>query len=144
MLPSTDAEPAGDAAKIAKAPLSGRHSPYIRLLVGAALALAFWLLLPQLPKDQTVIFSLGPDARRLAQLEVQWDGLDNDHEGHLTLNFPSPTPERVVRQFRLTDGKYSFRITALTRDAASRRTELTRQVTLDGSTLILHVQELTH
>ena len=144
MLPSTGAEPASESTKIAEPKLAGRRSPYVRLLVGAAVALVFWLLLPQLPQEQTLVFSLGPDARRVAQLEVQWEGLDSPHEGHLTLNFPAPTPEQVVRQFRLTDGKYSFRITALTRDAPSRRTELTRQVTLDGSTLILNVQELTH
>jgi hypothetical protein len=110
----------------------------------AALALAFWLLWPQLPQEQTLIFALGPEARRVAQLEVHWERLDNAHEGHLTLNFPVPTPERVVRQFRLTAGRYSFRVTALARDAASRRTELMRQVTLDGGTVILHVEELTH
>ncbi len=144
MSPSTGADPAGESTNLAESQGAGRRSPYIRLLLAAALALAFWLLLPQLPQDQTVIFSLGPEARRVAQLEVQWEGLDSDHEGHLTLNFPVPTPERVVRQFRLTDGRYSFRITALARDAASRRTELMRQVTLDGSTLLLHVEDLTH
>jgi hypothetical protein len=104
----------------------------------------FWLLLPQLPQEQTLVLSLGPGAARVAQLEVQWEGVDSDHEGHLTLNFPEPTPEQVVRHFRLPDGKYSFRLTALPRDAASQRTELMRQVTLDGSTLILHVEDLIH
>ena len=66
-----------------------------------------------------------------------------DDEGKLILNFPVPTPGRVVRQFRMIDGPYAFRITAMHRDATRSRTELVRQVTLDGNSLTLNLDELS-
>lgn len=111
-----------------------------------------WQLLPALPRDQTVIFALGPDSDRLAQLEVHWEatsGESSEHEGSVTLNFPAPTrdeptPERIVRQFRLVDGRYVFRVSGVHRGGVARRTELTRQVTLDGNAVTLRLEELSH
>lgn len=142
LAPNVD-EPTGESAE-----RPARRSPYLRILVGAGVALLFWLLLPKVPHDQTVVFELGAGAASFAQLEIQWQALDAEHEGHLTLNFPatragSPTPERVVRQFRLTDGPYAFRVMALHRDALRNRTEVTRQVTLDGSPVTLRLEELS-
>jgi hypothetical protein len=132
--------------------LPARRSPYIRILIGAAIGLVIWLLLPQLPRDQTVIFALGPASERLAQLEVQWESVGSEsreHEGSVTLNFPAPTsdeptPERVVRQFRLIDGEYVFRVSAVRRGEVAQRTEVTRQVTLDGNAVTLRLEELSH
>ncbi len=55
----------------------------------------------------------------------------------------SSAPERVVHHFRLADGEYSFRISARRTGVADERTEAMRQVTLNGSTLILRLEELT-
>jgi hypothetical protein len=132
--------------------LPARRSPYIRILIGVTIGLVIWLLLPQLPRDQTVIFALGPDSERLARLDVQWETVgseSSEHEGSVTLNFPAPTPdeptpERVVRQFRLVDGEYVFRVSGVRRGEVAQRTEVTRQVTLDGNAVTLRLEELSH
>jgi hypothetical protein len=132
--------------------LPARRSPYIRILIGLAIGLVIWLLLPRLPRDQTVIFALGPDSERLAQLDVHWESVgseSSEHEGSVTLNFPAPTsgkptPERVVRQFRLVDGEYVFRVSGVRRGEVAQRTEVTRQVTLDGNAVTLRLEELSH
>jgi hypothetical protein len=120
-----------------------RRSPYVRVLIGGALAALVWAVLPAVPHDQTVVFALGKAAANVERLDVHWQTEDGQHEGKLTLNFPAPTPERVVRQFRMTDGAYAFRITALHRDALPNRTEVVRQVTLDGNSLTLNLDELS-
>jgi hypothetical protein len=130
--PSTDDSPESPA----------RRPIYTRLLIGAAVAGLFWLLSPRLPHDQTLVFELGEHAADISSLDVQWESESGEHEGKLTLNFPAPTPGRVVRQFRMIDGDYAFRITAVHRDATQRRTELVRQVTLDGNNITLRLDEL--
>jgi hypothetical protein len=116
---------------------------YRRLLVGAAVAALGWAVLPKLPHEQTVIFALGRDAAKLSQLEVLWETEGQDHQGRLLLNFDSTPPDHVVRQFRLADGEYEFRVAARWRDTASERTEVTRRVRLEGSTVTLRCEELT-
>ena len=116
---------------------------YRRLLVGAAVAALGWAVLPKLPHEQTVIFALGRDAAKLSQLEVLWETEGQDHQGRLLLNFDSTPPDHVVRQFRLADGEYEFRVAARWRDKASERTEVTRRVTLEGNTVTLRLEELT-
>ena len=135
--------PSGDGLGEESAESPARRSPYVRLLIGGAVAALFALLLPDLPHDQTVVFELGKGAASISRLDVQWESVSGEHEGKLTLTFPGPTPERVVRQFRMTDGPYAFRITALHRDVIPNRTELVRQVTLEGNSLTLHLDELS-
>ena len=121
-------------------------------MCGVAVGSVIWLLLPALPRDQTVILALGPNSARLARLDVQWEAVDSasgGHEGSITLNFPAPTsdaptPERVVRQLRLVDGDYVFRVSGVRRGEVARRTEVTRQVTLDGNAVTLRLEELSH
>jgi hypothetical protein len=137
-LAPTGAEPLGQPRD-----LPARRSPFLKLLIAAGVSLLLWVLLPHLPQDQTLIFVLGEHANRVAQLDVQWEAVGKDHEGSLTLNFPTPTPERVVRQFRLSNGEYVFRVTALRRDAQTPRTEVSRRVTLDGNTSSVRLEELT-
>jgi hypothetical protein len=148
-----------------------RRSPYAKLLIGGLVAALVWWVLPRVPHDQTIVFDLGKNAASVSQLEVHWHALGDaaertggdtpegedtaphedtaepedaaEHEGKLVLNFPAPTPERVVRQFRMTDGAYAFRITAFHRDPFRNRTEAVRQVTLDGNSLTLHLDELS-
>lgn len=138
MLAPRDDEFADDSAES-----PARRSPYVKLLVGVALAGAVAWLLPKVPHDQTIVFELGENAASVSQLDVYWESETSEHEGKLTLNFPAPTPERVVRQFRMTDGPYAFRITAQHRDAIRNRTEVVRRVTLDGNSLTLHLDELS-
>lgn len=138
MLAPRDDELADDSAES-----PARRWPYVRVAFGVvAAALAAWLL-PQVPHDQTIVFDLGASAVSVSQLDVHWQEEDGEHEGKLTMNFPAPTPERVVRQFRMTDGAYAFRITAQHRDAIRNRTEVVRRVTLDGNSLTLHLDELS-
>lgn len=138
MLTRQDDELADDSAES-----PARRAPYAKLVVGVVLAaLAAWVL-PKVPHEQTIVFELGENAASVAQLDVHWEADEGDHEGKLTLNFPAPTPERVVRQFRMTDGAYAFRITAEHRDAIRNRTEVVRRVTLDGNSLTLHLDELS-
>ena len=152
----------GSAAERHAAPTT-RQSLYRRLLVLGAAGLLIWWVLPGVPHDQTVIFALGDQSARVSQLEVHWEKLGTDHAGQLTLNFPSApaapqgateptsalsspswdTPSNVARQFRLSDGEYSFRVSARRTGLSNGRTEVTRQVTLDGNTLILRLEELT-
>jgi hypothetical protein len=124
-------------------PAPRHRSPYLRLLVAGGIALSGWLLLPHVPHDQTVIFDLGPGAARLAKLEVSWEAEAMDHQGRLLLNFPSPAPARLAQQFRLADGDYEFRLSATQRAATAERTEVTRRIKLEGSTVTLRVEELT-
>ena len=112
------------------------------VVVWITAALVAWLL-PQLPHDQTVVFELGVGAASVSQLDVHWQAEDGDDEGNVTLNFPAPTPGRVVRQLRMKDGRYAFRITAKHRDAIRNRTEVVRRVTLDGNSLTLNLDELS-
>jgi hypothetical protein len=138
VLAPTGAEPLGPPQDP-----PARRSPYLKLLIAVGVSLLLWVLLPHLPQDQTLIFVLGERADRVAQLDVQWEAIGKDHEGSLTLNFPAPTPERVVRQFRLTDGEYVFRVRALRRDSQTERAEVSRRATLDGNSVSLHLEELT-
>jgi hypothetical protein len=119
-----------------------RRSPYARVLVGAVVAILVWQLVPGVPHDQTLILSLGSRAVHVARLDVSWEASAGGHEGGFTLNFPSQPPERVSRRLRLADGPYVFRVSAERKDAGERRTEVTRQVTLDGSTVTLRIEEL--
>lgn len=147
MLSPPGAEPTDEPAE-----LPARRSPYIRILIGVAIGLVIWILLPRLPREQTVIFALGPNSHKLSRLDVEWEALGGEspeHEGSLTLNFPAPTPEaptpeRVVRQFRLVDGEYVFRVSGVRRREVAQRTEVTRQVTLDGNAVTLRLEELSH
>jgi hypothetical protein len=102
-----------------------------------------WRLLPIVPREQNVIFALGDGSGRVAQLEVQWQAEGQDHEGRLVLNFPAPPPDRVVRQFRLAQGQYEFRVIARLRSEKGERTQAIRRVTLDGNTVTLRLEELT-
>lgn len=133
LAPGSD-EPLGDSSES-----SARRSIFTRLIVGGAAAALFALLLPAVPHDRTIVFELGERAANISSLEVFWQADDSAHEGKVVLNFPAPTPERVVRQFRMTDGSYAFRITAVHRDATRSRTELVRQVRLDGNSLTLRL-----
>ena len=99
-------------------------------------------VLPVIPHDQTITFELGERAAGVSSLEVYWEAEGSEQDGKVVLNFPVPTPERVVRQFRMTDGSYAFRITAVHRDATRSRTELVRQVRLDGNSITLRLDEL--
>ena len=138
MLAPRDDEPAtGDSPQS-----PARRSIVARLLIGGAAAALFASLLPAVPHDQTIVFELGERASDVSSLEVLWEAEDSEHEGKVVLNFPAPTPERVVRQFRMTDGSYAFRITAVHRDATRSRTELVRQVRLDGNSITLRLDEL--
>jgi hypothetical protein len=138
----------GDLSPSGVPPNAGTAKPrfsavYKRLLVGAAVAALGWAVLPKLPHEQTVIFALGRDVAQLSQLEVLWEAEGQDHEGRLLLNFDSTPPDHVVRQFRLADGEYEFRVAARRRDRASERTEVIRRVRLEGSTVTLRCEELT-
>jgi hypothetical protein len=48
-----------------------------------------------------------------------------------------------VRQFRLANGEYEFRVAARLRTEAVERTEVTRRVTLEGNAVTLRLEELT-
>jgi hypothetical protein len=137
------AAPRDDEMAGGSAELPPRRARYVKLLVGVVFAAAAAWVLPKVPHDQTIVFELGQNAASVSQLDVHWQSEADEHEGKLTLNFPAPTPERVVRQFRMTDGPYAFRITAQHRDAIRNRTEVVRRVTLDGNSLTLHLDELS-
>jgi len=119
------------------------RAAYTRILVAAAVALLVWQLLPHVPHDQTVILALGAGAAKISRLEVVWEAEGQAGEGRLVLNFPAPPPERLVRQFRLANGDYEFRVAARLHSEAVQRTEVTRRVTLGGSTVTLRLEELT-
>jgi hypothetical protein len=111
--------------------------------VAAGVALLAWQLLPHVPHEQTVILALGAGAPRISQLEVSWEAEGQPGEGRLVLNFPAPPPERLVRQFRLANGEYEFRVAARLRTEVVERTEVTRRVTLEGNAVTLRLEELT-
>jgi hypothetical protein len=138
VLAPTGAQPAGPPPE-----LPARRSLYGKLLIAGGAGLLLWLLVPRLPQDQTLVFALGPHADQVSRLEVQWEAIGNEHEGSLTLNFPTPPSEQVARQLRLANGEYTFHVSARRRDARSERAEVTRKVRLDGGTLILHVEDLS-
>ncbi|MEY2931342.1 MAG: hypothetical protein RL033_2091 [Pseudomonadota bacterium] len=133
-----------DSEELDAAPRAPRlRSAYKRALLVVGALLIGWRLLPVVPRDQSVIFALGDHPERVEQLEVQWRAEGQDHEGRLVLNFPSPPPERVVRQFRLAHGEYEFRVIARLRSEKGERTEAFRRVTLEGNTVTLRLEELT-
>ena len=132
------------APEQSEAPRAPRlRSAYKRVLVAAGVAVLGWQLLPHVPHDQTVIFALGSGASHISQLEVLWEAQGRDHEGRLVMNFPRPPPERLVRQFRLADGEYEFRISARLAGEKGERTEAIRRVMLEGNTVTLRLEELT-
>jgi hypothetical protein len=138
VLAPTGAEPPGPPPE-----LPARRSLYPKLLVAGTVALLLWVLVPRLPQDQNLVFALGPHAERVSQLEVEWEAVGKEHAGSLTLNFPSLSSERVARQLRLANGDYTFRVSARRRDAPSQRPEVTRNLKLEGGTLILHLEDLS-
>ena len=119
------------------------RSAYTRILVAAGVVLLGWQLVPRVPHHQTVIFALGKGAAQVAQLEVVWEAEGQPGEGRLVLNFPAAPPERLVRQFRLANGEYQFRVAARLRTETVERTEVTRRVTLEGNAVTLRLEELT-
>ena len=111
--------------------------------MAAAVALLVWQLLPHVPHEQTVILALGANAAQISRLEVVWEAEGQAGEDRLVLNFPTPPPERLVRQFRLANGEYEFRVAARLRSETVERTEVTRRVTLEGNAVTLRLEELT-
>lgn len=110
-----------------------------------------WVLLPSVPREQTLILTLGPCAARIDELSLNWTSIDRGHSGGLTLHHARGAPERIVRHLRLVDGDYemlaSAHLRTLTftdpdRAPALRRTEATRRVTLRGSTVTLRLEDL--
>jgi len=122
---------------------TGLRVAYTRVLVAAGVALLGWQLVSHVPHEQTVVFALGEGATRVSRLEIVWEAEGQAGEGRLVLNFPTPPPERLVRQFRLANGEYDFRVAARVRSEALERTEVTRRVTLEGNTVTLRLEELT-
>lgn len=134
-------EPAPEPQATRKVPRL--RSAYTRILVAGVVALLVWQLVPHVPHEQTVILALGEGAARISRLEVVWEAEGQAGEGRLVLNFPAPPPQRLVRQFRLANGDYEFRVAARLRTEAVERTEVTRRVTLEGNTVTLRLEELT-
>lgn len=80
------------------APAAAHRSIFTKLLVAAAAGLLIWWALPGVPREQTVIFALGPGSSRVSRLEIDWERTGTDHIGQVTLNFPSaqPLPSRAA------------------------------------------------
>jgi hypothetical protein len=122
-----------------------------RLALGVGAALLVWVLLPGVPREQTLLLALGACAPRIVELSLGWKSLAHGHEGGLTLHHRSGAPERIARQLRLVDGDYHVSVSARLRapagrdpgqSAGSERTETTRRVTLEGNTVTLRLPEL--
>jgi len=114
-----------------------RAAARLVLLVGLGLALVS--LLPQLPREQTLVFRV--QENQVQRLAVSFTPRgERAASGGFTLSFPGSAPSHIRHQLELPNGEYELSI-ELTREMNARRrdqeTSFVRRVTLDGGETII-------
>ncbi len=104
------------------------------VLVIGLIALATWLG-PHWPREQQLVFRLGPSHDNVTRLEASWvrQG-DEEVQGGFTMNFPDPPPETVRHTLSLPNGEYTVTVELTRKRSGDTRTKTTwaRRVTLGG------------
>lgn len=114
----------------------------LRLLLLLALALALWPISRSFPHEQTLLLKLGPESQRIVEISLGWSQ-DSQPLGGARLRFDSGAPERVVQVLDLANGAYNFTFDLVKRDVdgSTVKTLLQRQVTLEGQTVTIYLEE---
>jgi hypothetical protein len=124
-------------------PSDHKPSPFrraaARLVLVVGLALALVSLLPQLPREQTLVFRV-PESH-VQRLDVSFTPHGEEQaSGGFTLSFSGSAPHHVRHQVDLPNGDYELSI-ELTRDGNEGRrdqeTSFVRRVTLAGGETII-------
>ncbi len=128
-------------------PRRTRFSAARRLLVGAAVALVAWKLLPAVPRKQELTIDLGERSETIRALSLTWVSVESGHEGGVRWRYPRGAPRRVTHSLSLLDGAYELRLAArrshASDEAGGEETELRRRVTLEGRPTLVWAQSLT-
>jgi hypothetical protein len=110
-----------------------------RLVLIAGLGLALVSLLPQLPREQTLVFRMQENHVQRLAVTLTPRG-EREASGGFTLSFPGTAPSPIRHQLEIPNGEYELSI-ELTRDVrgVSREpeTSFVRRVTLDGGETII-------
>ena len=110
-----------------------------RLVLVVGLGLALVSLLPQLPREQTLVFRVQENHVQRLAVSFTPQG-EREARGGFTLSFPGSAPSRIRHQLELPNGDYELSI-ELTRDLLGARrdqeTSFVRRVTLDGGETII-------
>lgn len=82
----------------------------LRVALGVGVALAVWVLLPGVPREQTLILDLGRCAAEIEELSLRWGTPDDPRAGGATLRFDAEAggrraPQKLVRRLRRADGE---------------------------------------
>ena len=122
-----------------KAPPGPVRRAAARLVLVAGLGLALVSLLPQLPREQTLVFRVQENHVQRLAVTFTPQG-EREARGGFTLSFPSRAPSPIRHQLEIPNGEYELSI-ELTRDVrgVSREpeTSFVRRVTLDGGETII-------
>ena len=98
-----------------------RHRIARGVLILGVVALLLYLG-PRWPREQTLLFRLGPSGAAVTRLEASWVKEGNaELAGGMTLDFPDAAPDTVRHTVSLPNGEYTVTV------------ELTRQASPDGS-----------
>jgi hypothetical protein len=110
-----------------------------RLVLVVGLGLALVSLLPQLPREQTLVFRVQENHVQRLAVTFTAQG-EREARGGFTLSFPGFAPSHIRHQLEIPNGEYELSI-ELTRDVhglrRDRETSFVRRVTLDGGETII-------
>ncbi len=111
------------------------------VLVLGAVTLVLYLG-PRWPREQELVFELGPSRGDLTRLEASWSK-EGDPEvgGGMTWDFQGPPPESVRRTLSLPNGQYMITVELTYKGSGNTRpkTSWARRVILGGTRTTLQL-----
>lgn len=120
---------------------SGWRRRLARVLLIAGVGIALARFLPSLPRDQSLVFSIGADRSRVRALEATWtrEG-ETEALGGVELRFADAAPSRIRHRVRLPNGRYEVAVELATEDDGGlAHTSTTRRVTLEGGETVIRL-----
>jgi hypothetical protein len=117
-----------------------RHVPRALLLVGVVVA--FFVLLPALPREQRLVFRVG--VAPIERLTATWSSLDDGAPlGGVTLHFDDDKSGRIRHGVSLPNGQYTLAIDVARPSGAGRpaQTSYLRRVNLEGGETTIFVED---
>jgi hypothetical protein len=101
-------------------------------------------LLVNWPREQPLVFRLGPNRERITRIQAAWTRTtETEPAGGVTLEFPAPPPKEVRQRIRVPDGDYLVSVELTLRDPSGKpqETSWTGRVTLRGHETTLLVDD---
>jgi hypothetical protein len=110
------------------------------VFVGGAVAMLVFFS-PRLPRDQSVVFRVGHDVRRL-EANFTKRGESEPRRG-LTLSFGEGAPRSIMQSVSLPNGAYDVAVAIERRspDGSPTETSYVRHVTLEGGETVLALED---